>query len=173
MIQLRTVLLVFSLFLLHDFVAQDVFNAARNGDVKTIKRLLAKDSSLVNAKNEQGFSPLILAAYRNQPKILKVLIERGAQLDYASQEGTALLGACFKGNLEIASLLVNKGASVNISGPSGVSPLIFAVQSNKIELVKFLLTANADKNHKDIKGKSAADYAKEMGNEAILKVMEN
>lgn len=169
---LRNFILFFFLFVIQTLDAQDIFQASRNGDVKSIKQILSKDSSQANAKNEQGFSPLILAAYRNQPKVVKILLMNGADLNYSSQEGTALLGACYKGNYEIARMLLERGASVKPSGPNGVSPLIFAAQSNNEKLVQLLLNFKADKHLKDQNGKSALDYAKELEFEGIQKLLQ-
>lgn len=54
--------------------------AARQGDVSTLRSLLEAEPELANARTEQGESPVLLAAYHQQPDAVAVLAEH-AQLD--------------------------------------------------------------------------------------------
>jgi uncharacterized protein len=54
--------------------------AARQGDVSTLRSLLEAEPELANARTEQGESPVLLAAYHQQPEALALLAEH-ARLD--------------------------------------------------------------------------------------------
>ena len=54
--------------------------AARQGDVSTLRSLLESEPDLANLRTEQGESPLLLAAYHQQPAAVAVLAEH-ARLD--------------------------------------------------------------------------------------------
>ena len=70
-------------------------------------------------------------------------------------------------------MLVAKSARIDTADEDGVTPLLAAVRSSQVELVKMLRQAGADPDKKDDGGKSARDYAREEGNAAILEVLKN
>lgn len=152
----------FSLF------GQNIYDATRSGDIAKIEYLMSIDPDTIKKPNENGFTPLVIAAYRNQLKAAEYLLQHHVDINYESPEGTALIGACYKGNLEMASLLITYKADVNLRNEQGTTALIFAVQSNNVELVKLLLGAGAKKDMKEKSGKKAVDYALALNNVAIL-----
>ncbi len=153
------IILGLSLFFAVNSFSQEVFDAARAGDVKKMEELWSKDNTILDSKDKNGFTPLILATYRSQVKAVKYLISKKVDLNYNSQEGTALLAATYKGNIEISKMLIENHIDVNIVGGRGATALIYATQSKSLELVKVLLSSKADKSVKDASGKTAHDYA--------------
>ncbi|MFD2892855.1 ankyrin repeat domain-containing protein [Flavobacterium chuncheonense] len=162
-------------FLLSCFfgVAQnrDFFDVARNGSVAEAKIFFKQDNSVVNALNNHGFSPLILACYSSNLEIIDFLLENGADLNYVSQEGTALMAVTVKGNIQLVDLLLQKGANPNLTNANGITALMYAVQFNNSEIVKKLLDNGADKNILTDSGKSAFEYAVLANNEQIINLL--
>lgn len=156
--------LFFLLVLFYGWVgwSQDVFEASRSGNINRIKELYFINKDTINAKNDYSFTPLIIATYRNNKNCVKFLLKHHADVTYNSDEGTALLGACYKGSFSIAKLLIKNKSDVNAIGPNNISPLIFAVQSKNKELVEYLLSKGADTTIKDSAGRTAYDYVKLM-----------
>lgn len=161
--------LIVCLCLMHLGFSQDVFEASRNGNVERLEELVELNSDTINSLNEYGFSPLIIACYRNRIETVRFLIKHGANLESSSQEGTAILGACYKGQTEIVKELLTAGANPDVSNGDGTTPLMFAVQSGNVSLVRLLLKHGSDEKVKDKRGLSAFDYAKKLGNETVLK----
>jgi ankyrin repeat protein len=155
MIRLILLILVFS----NSVHGQDIFECCRTGNTKKLERLIKKQPELVNQTNENGFSPLIIATYRNQESCVRLLLQKGANPNQASQEGTALIGACYKNNQNIALLLLQNGASPIVKGANEMTPLIFAAQNRNKILIDTLLSRGADKSHKDAMDRTAYDYA--------------
>jgi hypothetical protein len=90
---------------------------------------------------------LLIAIERGHLDIVKLLIEKGAQVDEAriGDSVTPLLIAAGHGHLEIVKLLIEKGAQVNQARISdGGLPLFFAAQNGHAEVVELLIQKGAE-----------------------------
>jgi hypothetical protein len=81
---------------------------------------------------------------------------------------TILMLSVWEQKLEIASILIEKGADVNAKDASGKTPLMLAVWKENLPLVKLLISKGADKSAKNNEGLSAADVAELTGNGDII-----
>ncbi len=152
-------------------VKSPVFDIARNGNLKQIKKIYKQDPKSIFVLNENGFSPLMLSTYKSNNEVAKFLIEKGSNINEVSNMGTPLMAAVVKGNVEIAKLLIAKKANVNLTDANGVTALIYAVQFQNIEIIKLLLQNNADKSKIDKQGKTAFEYAVFSKNEEIINLL--
>src|SRR4051812_11611741 len=109
--------------------AQDVFECARTGNVARIEQLATLVPDTVNARNQSGFTPLIIAAYRGQPEAVAMLLKKHADIDAGSSEGTALIAATFQGNAGIVRGLLANGAKVDAVNEFGVTALMYAAMA--------------------------------------------
>jgi len=74
-----------------------------------IKVLLAKESSLANARSVNGRTPLHYAAYRSHKKTVILLIAKGAKVNVKNDhDQTPLKIASIMGHKEIVDLLIAK-----------------------------------------------------------------
>ncbi len=153
--------------------AQELFfNTIQSGKVNNVVAQLNHNADLVDSKDSRGFTPLIFATYFDKEEVAKVLINHNAAIDGRDASGnTALIGVCFKGNLSIANHLIEHGADINAQNSKGITPLIFATMYNKVNVVELLLKNGADIAIKDNDDKTAYDYAKEKGFDAILNIL--
>lgn len=76
---------------------------------------------------------------------MKVLLDKGARVNSKSPYGsTPLFFACDRGYVEIAKLLIDRGADVNVEDTFyHESALGWAVSKNRVEIVKLLLDHGA------------------------------
>ncbi|WP_369750915.1 ankyrin repeat domain-containing protein [Pontibacter sp. BAB1700] len=87
----------------------DLIGAARAGDVAVIREHLQSKAD-VNAADQRGFTPLIIAVYGGHHEAVEVLLEAGANVNQQDASGnTALMGTAFKGYSALAELLISKG----------------------------------------------------------------
>lgn len=101
-------------------------------------------------------SPLIEAASKGQPQTAQKLIQDGAKIDEADQQGwTPLLYAVYHGQTETARILIDRGASVNIPDPQGWTPLMYATGYGHPEISGMLIRSGADINAKNLYGETA------------------
>ena len=153
--------------------AQDknVFDTARFGTVPEMEKLMKLNSKAIDAIDENGFTPLILAAYRNNESIVKFLAPKVNTIDHNCSAGTALTAASYKGLINIVKILLENNANTNIADKNGTTALIYATLSENIEIIKLLLKYGAKKEHKDNRGNSALQYALISNNEKIINLL--
>jgi ankyrin repeat protein len=156
----KSIFCLATFFICNTIWAQDVFDAARTGDIDQLRVLKRIKSDTLESINENGFCPLLLATYRNQNKTVKFLIKQHVNVNQSSQEGTSLLAAAYKNNITITKLLLKHGAIVDAQGKDGITALMFATQSGNKKMILLLLDSKANLSLKDNSGKTALDYAK-------------
>jgi len=107
-------------------------------DEAVCKQLLAKGAN-VNAKDEEGCTPLIWAVLAKNREVVAVLLGHGANVNSKNNQGeTPIYWAAMSGDIEIANLLLEKGANVNEKDHFGISPLRSAILCNDQEMIKLL-----------------------------------
>jgi ankyrin repeat protein len=74
-----------------------------------------------------------------------------------------LHGAAFKGDLQVATLLLDHGAQVDAAGPNGKTALMFAAMFNRADIARLLLARGADPFRLDADGVSMLEAARKMG----------
>jgi uncharacterized protein len=146
------------------------FDAIRKGDAAQVQALLAEDPQLSVARNKDGATTALWAAYTRHPELASLVLggrqpdfheacalghrDRVAQLLSAeprlihtdSADGFSGVGlAVFFGQLEIARMLVEAGADVNRPSDNSirVAPLHSAVESGSVALLDLLLSHGA------------------------------
>ena len=104
-----------------------IHGAAYGGDIEAVKEFLAAGTD-VNAKGEDGRTPLHDATGYGHKEIVELLIAKGADVNAKTKRvGTPLHGAAANGDKEIAELLIAKGADVNAKNEDEfVTPLDWA-----------------------------------------------
>ena len=166
-----SVLFFIVVFVHLDGFTQDIYDACRKGNVELIKQLSKVNPDTINAPNKSGYTPLVIAGYRNQLEAVKVLLELGAKVNALSEDGTVLTAACYKSNVELVKILLEQHADVNVKNNAGTTPLMFAIMAENEEIVKLLIAAGSDPTMKDNSNKSVQEYAKNCDNLAIKKII--
>lgn len=148
-----------------------IFDIARKGTLIQIEEKYKLDSTIINAVNGNGFTPLILACYSGNNSVARFLVEKGCNIDYTSPMGTALMAAVVRGNTEMVSYLLEHQAAIDSVDDNGVTALMFAVKFSQLETTKLLLKHKADKTKTDKLGKTAFEYAVASGRDEIINLL--
>lgn len=169
---IKKAILLLTLLLVSNLNAQkDIFTVARTGTVEDLKEIIKSNPSSINEVNESGFTPLILACYKSNNEVAKLLADSVTDLDVVTEMGTALMAAVVKGNVVIGKYLLAKNVNPNLTDANGITALMYAVQFKNTELVKALLNYKADKTLLDKNGKTAFEYAVFSENEEIINLL--
>ena len=109
-----------------------------------LKLLLASIGLLLFSNVQAG--SLHEAVYDRDFESVKSLLKKGADINQVGlyRDGSALHLAARSGQQEIAQLLIDSGATVDIRDLSDYTPLHNAVWNGNLDMVKLLLNAGAD-----------------------------
>jgi len=137
---------------------------------KTEKLLLAQPTIDVNALNNAGESPLMMAALKGDATSAKMLLDSGAKVN---QPGWSALHYAATGpEPKLVQLLIERGAEVDAASPNGSTPLMMAAQYGSEDSVSLLLARGADVSRRNEKSLRAVDFAKLSGRETLVKRLE-
>jgi ankyrin repeat protein len=164
----------------------NAFLSAVAGDDPATIRLLADFAGDVNRPDPVGVTPLMVAAEMRNIDAVKVLLEKGADVNAVSisdsprlrvRNGkvktgafTPLIMAATYGRPELVKLLLDAGADVNAVDVRGMTPLILAMTSDRSDpaVVKMLLKYGADSRVKSGVGETALDWARKFGRNDLI-----
>lgn len=133
----------------------------RNCDIKGVKEAIkaGADTKVISDAMRYASSACNI-------ELVKLLLESGAvvnakeERDFMPSYGTTgLLHASLQGRYDVAKLLIEHGADVNLAGNYGQTPLIYASEYRQPDIVKLLLENGADVNARDGKGETAFTLA--------------
>ena len=135
--------------------------------------LKALDSGItVEAKDNRGRTPLMLAAMTGDLVAIRQLLGRGANVNARSNSNeTPLLLAVIYGHSEIAALFLEKHANPNLSQDEKQTVLMRAAMRGDVEICKLLLKHGAKPDLRDDHSKSAADYATGEGYTELVQLL--
>ena len=102
--------------------------AALRGNLAWAQRLLERGAQL----NREGWTPLHYAASGPEPKLVSLLLDRGAEIEARSPNGTTpLMMAARYGAFDAAERLLARGADPRARNDLGLSAADFARQSGR------------------------------------------
>lgn len=136
----------------------NIYDAAVYGDLDQVRKIIAADPEAVNETDEFGFTPLHGLAGEEHLEIAQFLIDRGAKVNAANDEGiTPLHLATWPA---MATLLLKNGADLEARSQRGETPLlVLAAENEREDVMAVLLTAGADANAAANDGLTALDIA--------------
>lgn len=140
--------------------AAEVHAAAQAGDLARVRELAGADRAQLTAVDENGATPLHLAAAGGHLELVRWLLESDAPPD-ATDNGsnTPLHGAILAGHLEVARLLLDQGAALEFEDDYGNTALMYAAFADQPALVELLLGRGASTARANSMGQAALHFA--------------
>lgn len=148
--------------------------AAKLGHDNCVKILL--DNGAQSLINNEGETPLGIAVNHNNIKVVKALLEGGADVHSIDSHGkTALHIAATNGHAEVAKLLLEKGAWITLDfiDKDRNSPLHLAAKNGHAEVIEALIKEKAITNLENSEGKTALQLAKMNNNTLAINALQN
>jgi len=124
----------------------DALEAAAAGDEARVRAELAADPGYVRRRHQTGWTPLHLAAFGGQPRVVTILLDHGAEIDARAEnrfDNTPLQVALLTSQLEVARVLVRRGAGIDLIQAEGFTALHEAAFAGDAAIVELLLDAGA------------------------------
>jgi ankyrin repeat protein len=118
-----------------------IWDAAEAGDLSEVERLVGQDPSLLDARDDNGWTPLLWASVAGHVGVVRCLLHHGAAVDERNIEGrrTALWAACGLGHTPVVRLLLDRGADPTIADNGASTSLMAASYHGHAEVVRLLL----------------------------------
>lgn len=120
-----------------------MFKACELGDLESVRNLLEQDD-LLEVRHEKGWTPLIVAAHSGHDSVVELLLEKGANANGDNGRGTTVF-------------MYAKSA---------------AAKTGDFRTMIRLISAGAQLNALDRFGRTALDYADELGCSSVVEFME-
>jgi len=116
-------------------------------------------------------SLLHIAVARGDIDKINTELDRNANINCLAGDGLSTLQWAMATDSNILSLLLKKGANPDTKSTEGATPLMNAVQSDKLEHLNILIEHKANLNAKDNRGFTALHRASEMGRSEMVRIL--
>jgi quinoprotein dehydrogenase-associated probable ABC transporter substrate-binding protein len=164
-----------------------LIHAIMRNHVPSIEALIAAGAD-IERETKQGYTPLEVAIGEDQLFAARAVINAGAKVDGANgkQQITPLMLVASQLSpqarathlaggptpVDIAELLIERGARVNAKSAAGVTALMVAAGHNNAPMIGLLLGKGANPTLKNNVGKTALDIAREARNEVAMSALQ-
>lgn len=135
-------------------------------------RMLLEYGADVNGGVNPGTKPLLVAIEQGHLDIIELLLQYGA-----NPHPSAMSVALEQGKLEVIDMLLRWGADLNASQPNNPgepgkeSPLMFAINREKLDLLVFLLEKGADMETRGYLGMTALESAISNASPEVVEIL--
>ena len=151
---------------------RDLHYAARRGLYQWTQDSI-KAGADVNARNQDGQTPLTVATLHEHIPIMEMLIDKGTDVNcWDANHETALHHAVRKYSKKAMRVLIKAGADVNAFNKYAETPLMLAVFSEIIDIVEMLINHGAEIDlYYGFNSETALNYAAKQMSRETLKLL--
>jgi ankyrin repeat protein len=156
------------------FNAHPIILAAFAGNSGMIDRLHEAGDRVDDRMNLLGMfpvSPLLMLATSHRTDSARALLDAGARVDEADDDGiTCLSWAAISNRIDMARLLIQRGADVNHVDKRGMTPLLYAasIDFGDTAMIDLLLKSGARAGARTKEGLTALDLARKYKHTHLL-----
>lgn len=126
-------------------------------------------ASRIKAAQADGMTALHWAAWHDEVRVAKMLLDAGADATATNRYGVRPLSlACLNGNAQLVRLLLDAGADPNTELAGGETVLMTAARTGLLPTVRLLLDRGADVHAKERRGQTALMWAAADGHADVV-----
>lgn len=146
--------------------------------IKALIKLLIEHGADLTTETHWGWTPLQGAVMCGMPEVVSYMIEKGADVNVHESKKEkrtplhAALSEHHEETDEVMNILIEHGADINAKDSNDQTPLHYAVNQNKTEIVALLLDAGAKFDIPDKYKRTALDLAKSNRNPKMLSLFQ-
>lgn len=116
---------------------ENLFASIESGDLAGVKQIMSRDPGAIGARNAEGLSPIVFAAYWGRDEIVRDLLTAAPRLDLWE---AATVGSTAR----VRDLISEDPALMESRSPDGFTALHLAVFFGHPETARMLVDAGAD-----------------------------
>ncbi|KAJ2787194.1 hypothetical protein GGI15_000914 [Coemansia interrupta] len=114
----------------------NIWTAASDGDIDRVRALIEESKDLVNAKDQNGYTPMHAAASWRHIELLKLLVSSGGDVNIKDTDGDTPLHICE--DKECALFLLDHGADPKAENDEGLTPVHTTLENEATEVTELL-----------------------------------
>ncbi|XP_075799883.1 putative ankyrin repeat domain-containing protein 26-like protein [Microtus pennsylvanicus] len=119
--------------------------ASAHNHPNVVTLLSSNDCTDINMKDDEGCTPLIKAAQRDNLECISILLRHGADPHIVDANGDAALHhAICRGNIPVVSKLLEYNVDIKAKTEYGLTPYKLALFENQLKMAEFLIENGAD-----------------------------
>lgn len=144
--------------------------AASQGYVQMGRWLLSVGAH-IDSKNYSGQTPLHTASDAGHDVMCRMLLRHGASVTAKDIDGLTPLHLANKGTC--VSVLTSAGAPIEAKDKLKLTPIFYAVASDRTDVVKALVQAKANIKSRDRIGQTAVDWAQDLDRPKVASLLKS
>jgi ankyrin repeat protein len=154
-----------------------LWEAVGDDDFETVTRLLDEGAD-INMSDEKGCSLLFHAtatSIDNNTHMIRLLLERGADVEEKDGAMSALQLACFFGDVAAANVLLVHEADLGVQSEFQIPSILVAIRcrdsvkdADQVRMIRLLVSFGADLQYNQ-RGKTLLMYAAKQGRIAVIR----
>jgi ankyrin repeat protein len=122
---------------------RDIESLIKKKDLAALRAALQSQPELASTRSESGLTPLTLAAYLEQPDMVRAIRERKA-----ATQALDFFEACIVGDIDSIRRELARGQDIDQRSPDGFTPLGLAIFFRQPETARLLMDAGANLDKK-------------------------
>jgi ankyrin repeat protein len=135
--------------------------------------LLEQGADFDAKETGRGLAPLSWATIKGHDTIVKLLLQKGADLETKDHYGrTPLIYAVRFGHMDIVNLLLKKGADFEVKNYTDKAPVSYAIPcGHKATTINSILAQGPEFDVSDNCGRTLLSYVAQNGHDAVVKLL--